>query len=252
MTFREIRAKYEKQGGGWIFDLVLNKLKMAYGSYGSDVVEGFIRFAPLLNSFLQDQIAYEYQIREFGRDTAERQYNDLLKKTEEAYTAVMDDFSDANINKTRKILLEAFDCLGEKDREKYLDNFEIFYESQYKRRIITADLCLKFRLELKKRLFGNNADNPPPPVATSTEAKEPNPKTVKKEKDYFTYTNKYVDLCRSVKPIYNRERAIEAVLREYGISERTLSRALDANSETLLKFGHEEKNFKKFSRVKWS
>lgn len=88
----------------------------------------------------------------------------------------------------------------------------------------------------------------------SAGAKEPTKKekTIQKEKNYFSYTNKYVELRKSVNPKYNRERAIAATLKEFGISERTLGRAFDANRETLIKFGHEEKNFKSYSRVKWS
>lgn len=93
-----------------------------------------------------------------------------------------------------------------------------------------------------------------PPVDASTGVKEPtkNAKTIQAQKNYFDYTNRYIELRKSVKPNYNRERAIEMVLKEFAISEKTLSRAFCANSETLLKFGHEEKIFKKFSRVKWS
>lgn len=89
---------------------------------------------------------------------------------------------------------------------------------------------------------------------TSTGAKVPNknPKTIQKEKNYFAYTSEYVELRKSVKPNYNRERAIEAVLKKFDISEKTLGRAFDANRETLIKFGHIEKRFKAFSLVKWS
>lgn len=93
-----------------------------------------------------------------------------------------------------------------------------------------------------------------PPVSTSTELKEPtkNPKTNQAQKNYVAYTNKYIDFCKCVRPNYNRESAIRATLKEFNISERTLARALDSNRATLLKFGHKEKNFKIYSRVKWS
>ncbi|MEI7581192.1 hypothetical protein [Runella sp.] len=93
-----------------------------------------------------------------------------------------------------------------------------------------------------------------PPVSTSTELIEltKNAKTIQAEKNHFAYTNRYVELRKSVKPNYNRERAIEVVLKEFGISEKTLCRAFDANRETLLKFGHIEKNFNVFRGVKWS
>ncbi|NBB22791.1 hypothetical protein GVN20_25775 [Runella sp. CRIBMP] len=90
-----------------------------------------------------------------------------------------------------------------------------------------------------------------PPAPTSTEPKK-HAKTIQKEQNYVTYTNKYIDLRKKVSPIYNREGAIKKVLDEFIIDERTLGRAFDANADTLEKFGHEKKIFKKYSRVKWS
>lgn len=174
MTFAEIRVEYEAQGGGWIFDLVLRKVREGYG----DKTPDWGHWLELLNSFLKDQNYFEYQIKEFGREFAERQFNEFLKKIEDAYSKAMYDFSDANSKEAEMIFLEPFDLLtNEVHRtQAYYDGFETCYDSVKRERIVEADLCLKFRLELKKRLFGGNI---PPSAATSTGAKEPTKKQKK-------------------------------------------------------------------------
>ncbi|MEZ4901844.1 MAG: hypothetical protein R2822_08830 [Spirosomataceae bacterium] len=94
-----------------------------------------------------------------------------MEETEKGYSAAIAAFSDVNIHKTEKLLLEAFDCVTKKvkDTQEYYDEFEIFYESVRKERIVEADLCLKFRIELKKRLFSDNVDIATPHVDTSKE-----------------------------------------------------------------------------------
>lgn len=91
-----------------------------------------------------------------------------------------------------------------------------------------------------------------PPVAASTELKKKHAKTIQAEENYVNYTKNYIDLCKSVNPSYNRERAIEATLSKFNISEKTLGRAFDANRDLLIKFGHKEEIFKNKSRIKWS
>ncbi len=76
-------------------------------------------------------------------------------------------------------------------------------------------------------------------------------KTVKKEQDYYRYTQYYLDLRKSVNPPYNRESAIKKTLKEMSISEDTLGRALNENHQILVKFGHKKNYFTKYSRIKY-
>jgi hypothetical protein len=86
-----------------------------------------------------------------------------------------------------------------------------------------------------------------------SKAEGKHPKTKKKEKDYYDYTDKYIKLRKSANPFFNREQAIEKVMSEFKISDRTLGRALDANSATMEKygFGRKENKKQKFRFVKW-
>lgn len=106
--------------------------------------------------------------------------------------------------------------------------------------------------EIDKEVNDYSRLSEPVLVHTSTESNKPNAKTIQAQKNYVVYTNKYIDFCKCVRPNYSRERAIQATLKEFGISEKTLGRAFDANKETLIKFGHQENKFKKYPRVKWS
>lgn len=122
----------------------------------------------------------------------------------------------------------------------------------------------RFLITQKKRLDkGEDITKPATPPPASTEAalvpppiedkpQKRSAKTIQAQKNYVEYTNMYIKLCKSVNPCYSRERAIRKTIDEYAISERTLGRAFDDNSETLQKYGHKKETFKVFSRVKWS
>ena len=77
------------------------------------------------------------------------------------------------------------------------------------------------------------------------------PKTVRKEQNYYNYTDYYIKLRKCVSPNYNQNKAIEKTLENFNIGERTLGRALEANTESLDKLGLQKSVSRKYLYVKY-
>ena len=112
-------------------------------------------------------------------------------------------------------------------------------------------------LKLLKDYFETLPETPATPQGVEVESAEvvnektKHPKTVKKEQDYYNYTDYYIKLRKCVNPNYNQNKAIEKTLENFNIGERTLGRALEANTEILDKFGQQKSISKKYPYVKY-